>query len=67
MSAQAIDFREESEELFQPLRPLGAEAFETRTEFKQWTFNDILGQLHVCYRAAGGTAPGRTRFVGRPR
>jgi uncharacterized protein (TIGR03084 family) len=52
MFAQVIDFRDESEALYQLLRPLGAEAFATKTQFKQWTFNDILGHLHVWNRAA---------------
>jgi len=52
MLAQAIDFRDESEALYQLMRPLGADAFGTVTQFKHWTFDDILGHLHLWNHAA---------------
>lgn len=52
MFPQVIDFREESEALYQLMQPLGAEAFGTVTQFKQWTFDDILGHLHLWNYAA---------------
>ena len=52
MFQQVIDFRDESEALYQLMCPLDAEAFGTATQFKQWTFNDILGHLHLWNHAA---------------
>jgi len=52
MFEQVIDFREESEALYQLMRPLEEEAFDTVTQFKQWAFNDILGHLHLWNQAA---------------
>jgi len=52
MFEQVIDFRDESEVLYQLMRPLEDEAFDTVTQFKQWTFNDILGHLHLWNHAA---------------
>jgi uncharacterized protein (TIGR03084 family) len=52
MFQQVIDFRDESEALYQLMRPLDAEAFGTVTQFKQWTFNDILGHLLLWNHAA---------------
>jgi len=52
MFRQVIDFRDESEALYEQLQPLDAEAFGTETQFKHWTFNDILGHLHLWNHAA---------------
>jgi uncharacterized protein (TIGR03084 family) len=52
MFPQVIDFRDESEALYQLMRPLDAEAFGTVTQFKRWTFNDVLGHLHLWNHAA---------------
>jgi uncharacterized protein (TIGR03084 family) len=52
MFSQVIDFRDESEALYQLMRPLDADAFGTVTQFKQWTFNDVLGHLHLWNHAA---------------
>ena len=52
MFPQAVDFRDESEALYQLMRPLDAAAFGTVTQFKQWTFDDILGHLHLWNHAA---------------
>jgi len=52
MFPQVIDFREESAALYELMRPLDAERFGTATQFKQWTFNDILGHLHLWNHAA---------------
>ena len=52
MFSQVSDFRDESAALYELLRPLGAEVFDRKTQFKQWTFNDILGHLHMWNWAA---------------
>lgn len=52
MFPQAIDFRDESEALYRLMQPLDDGAFATSTQFKHWTFDDILGHLHLWNRAA---------------
>jgi len=52
MFQQAIDFRDESKALFGLMRPLPAEAFGAPTQFKQWTFDDVIGHLHLWNHAA---------------
>lgn len=44
------------------MRPLGAEAFATKTQFKQWTFNDIPGHPHAWNRAADLSLAGEAPF-----
>lgn len=46
MLQEAIDFRDESTALFDLLEPLTEQDFDTPTQFKQWTLNDILAHLH---------------------
>ena len=52
MFQQVSDFRAESEALFRLMQPLDEAVFDTVTQFKQWTFNDILGHLHLWNHAA---------------
>ena len=52
MIQQAIDFREESEALYQLLKPLKDEDFQQVTQFKGWTINDVIGHLHMWNWAA---------------
>jgi len=52
MFSQVIDFRDESRALYELVQPLDAEAFRSKTQFKQWTFNDIIGHLHMWNWAA---------------
>jgi hypothetical protein len=52
MIQQVTDFRDESEALYGLMQPLDEEAFDTVTQFKRWTFNDILGHLHLWNHAA---------------
>lgn len=52
MFQQVSDFRDESEALYRLMQSLDEEAFDTVTQFKRWTFNDILGHLHLWNRAA---------------
>lgn len=46
MLQQAIDFRTESEALYQLLEPLSGKDFKRRTQFNGWTINQILQHLH---------------------
>ena len=52
MLQQAIDFRDESQALYELMAPLDDVAFTTGTQFKQWTFDDVIGHLHFWNRAA---------------
>jgi uncharacterized protein (TIGR03084 family) len=46
MLQQALDFREESEEMFALLDTLDEQAWEWKTQFKEWTLNDVIAHLH---------------------
>lgn len=49
---QVFDLRDESEALYELLKPLGDADFATPTLFKNWTVNDILEHLHLWNVAA---------------
>jgi hypothetical protein len=49
---QAYDFRDESDAIYNVLSTLSDEEFKKETLFKKWTFNDIIGHLHVWNYAA---------------
>lgn len=49
---QAEDFREESRALAALLAGHGADVFDTVTQFKGWTIDDVLGHLHMFNVAA---------------
>jgi len=46
MLQQAMDFREESDELFTLLDSLKEQDWERKTQFKEWTLNDVVAHLH---------------------
>ena len=48
----AEDFRSETRALAELLDPIRDEDFNIRTQFKDWTINDILGHLHMFNAAA---------------
>ena len=52
MFQQVIDFRDESDALFELLQPMGDEDFATMTQFRGWSINDVVGHLHVWNQAA---------------
>jgi uncharacterized protein (TIGR03084 family) len=60
--AQAIDFRDECDALYAALATAPAEAWERPTQFKGWTFNDVLGHLHMFDHAAELAARGRAEI-----
>jgi uncharacterized protein (TIGR03084 family) len=47
MIQQAIDFRDESDAIFALLEPLDDGDWTRKTQFKQWTINDIVAHLHI--------------------
>jgi len=47
MIQQAIDFRDESDALFALLDALGDRDWARKTQFKEWTINDIVAHLHI--------------------
>ena len=49
---QAIDFLEESRQLFNLLEGLTDKDFQIRTQFKNWTIEDVIGHLHIFNFAA---------------
>lgn len=52
MLQQALDFREESERLHEVLSRLGDAQLERKTQFKDWTLNDVIAHLHFWNYAA---------------
>ncbi|MFH2129079.1 MAG: TIGR03084 family metal-binding protein [bacterium] len=52
MIQQAIDFRDESEALYQLIEPISAEDYQRKSQFKDWTPNDVIGHLHMWNWAA---------------
>lgn len=52
MLSVAVDFKEENDAIYQLLKPLKEEDFERKTQFKEWSINDILAHLHFFNYAA---------------
>lgn len=59
---QATDFMEESEALSALLKPLSNPEFETPTQFKGWTINNVIRHLHVWNIAADFALSDETAF-----
>ena len=49
---QAYDFRDESDSIYGVLSSLSDDDFKKETLFKKWTFNDVIGHLHIWNYAA---------------
>jgi uncharacterized protein (TIGR03084 family) len=49
---QAQDFRDEADALAQLVKPLSAQDWERKTQFKGWTINDVISHLHFADYAA---------------
>ena len=47
MLKQAIDFFEESQDIYKILANISENSLDTTTQFKHWSFNDIIRHLHV--------------------
>lgn len=59
---QAEDFREESSVLFALLAEAPEDVFDSVTQFKDWTVNDVLGHLHFFNAAAEAALKGPEAF-----
>jgi uncharacterized protein (TIGR03084 family) len=62
MIEQALDFRDESDGLFDLLDGLGDSDWECKTQFKYWTPNDIVAHLHMGNVAADLSLKGGEDF-----
>ena len=62
MLQQAIDFREESEALYQLVAPLTQEQLEQKTQFKGWRILDVVSHLHMWNWAADLSLTDRDGF-----
>ena len=47
MLKQAEDFYEESKDIHYILKNISEDRLNTRTQFKNWSFTDIIRHLHV--------------------
>jgi len=56
--SQAVDFREECDALYAVLKEVPDAGWERPTQFKSWTFNDVIGHLHIFDYAARLTLDG---------
>ena len=52
MLQQALDFRQESDAVFTLLDGLDDQDWGRKTQFKEWTLNDIIAHLHMGNHAA---------------
>ena len=52
MLKQAIDFLEESQDIYELLSNISENSLDTTTQFKHWSFNDIIRHLHLWNIAA---------------
>ena len=59
---QAADFREESLTLKALIKDLDDAAFETVTQFKGWTINDVFRHLHFWNKAVMVASQGEEAF-----
>ncbi|SFU10488.1 TIGR03084 family metal-binding protein [Sedimentitalea nanhaiensis] len=59
---EAQSFLEECNALAALLQPLEDKDFERKTQFKDWTINDVLGHLHIFNHAAELTLASPDRF-----
>ena len=62
MLQQATDFRDESDAVFSLLDALDDDVWETPTQFKAWTTNDVLAHLHFGNYAADLSFRDRSAF-----
>lgn len=62
MLEQAVDFREESEALYQIIEPISDDTYQQKTQFKNWTLNDVLAHLHMWNWAADQSLKDPERF-----
>lgn len=63
MLQEAIDFRDESQALYDLAAPLSKQDFDKPTGFKQWTLNDIIAHLHYFNMLADYSMHDESRFA----
>lgn len=63
MIQQAVDLRRESQALYELMQPLSDDQFRSQTQFKNWTFDHVLGHLHVWNQAADLSVTDEAAFV----
>lgn len=63
MLAEAMDFKAESDGLYELLKDLDDAAFDAPTQFKGWTLNNVLEHLHVWNWAANESHADEANFV----
>jgi uncharacterized protein (TIGR03084 family) len=63
MLQQALDFRDESESLYELLAPLAEADFSRHTLFKSWSIDAVVRHLHWLNRAADLALTDATAFV----
>ena len=64
MLTQANDFRDECDALYAVLDAAPAAAWANATQFKGWTFDDVIGHLHMFDVAANIALDGREALAG---
>ena len=62
MLKQAEDFYEESKDIHSILRNISEDRLNTRTQFKSWSFTDIIRHLHVWNIAAYKSLKGEDKW-----
>ena len=62
MLKQAIDFFEESQDMYELLSNISENSLDTATQFKNWSFNDIVRHLHVWNIAAYNSLQGDVKW-----
>lgn len=62
MIEQAVDFRDESDVLHALLEGLGPKDWHEETQFKRWTFADVIAHLHVGNHLALHSLADRARY-----
>ena len=62
MLKQAIDFLEESQDIYELLSNISENSLDTKTQFKHWSFNDIIRHLHVWNIAAYNSLQGDIKW-----
>lgn len=63
MLAEAYDFRDESEALYDLIKPLSEADYDRVTLFRDWTINDVLQHLHYFNYVADLTLSDEDAFV----
>jgi uncharacterized protein (TIGR03084 family) len=63
MLQEAIDFREESDALYALLDGLNEDDWKRKTQFKEWTINDVIAHLHFGNYAADLSLKGADAFT----